>query len=114
MYEAASASGARFDAVLLDLTVIGGMGGADAAKRLKELDASAKLIASSGYSDAPVMSSFREYGFDDVLPKPWKVAQLSDVFRRLLALDPARNTPVHDDLQPGDAPDGVSPRQSEL
>jgi signal transduction histidine kinase/CheY-like chemotaxis protein len=112
LYEAAKASGAGFDAVLLDLTVIGGMGGADAARRLKELDASAKLIASSGYSDAPVMSSFRDYGFDDVLPKPWKVAQLSDVFRRVLVLDPARNTSVDGDLQPGDVPRGLAGRQS--
>ena len=33
------------------------------------------------------MSSFREYGFDDVLPKPWAVAQLSEVFRRVLATE---------------------------
>ena len=35
----------------------------------------------------PVMSSFRDYGFDDVLPKPWTLAQLSEVFRRVLAAD---------------------------
>ena len=84
MYEAARAAGCAFDVVLLDLTVSGGMGGVEAAARLKELDPSAKLIASSGYADTSVMSRFREYGFDEALPKPWVMAQLSEVFRRVL------------------------------
>jgi two-component system cell cycle sensor histidine kinase/response regulator CckA len=87
LFEAATASGRGFDAVILDLTVSGGMGGVEAAQRLKELDASVRLIASSGYSDAPVMARFRDYGFDDVLPKPWTLAQLSEVCRRVLAAD---------------------------
>jgi len=90
LFEAAKASGGGFDAVLLDLTVSGGMGGTETAIRLKELDPSAKLIVSSGYSDAPVMSNFREYGFDDVIPKPWVPSQLSEVLRRVLVADPLR------------------------
>jgi len=82
--EAAKASGRVFDAVLLDLTVSGGMGGVETAARLRELDPAVKLIVSSGYSDAPVMSKFREYGFDDVIPKPWQTAEVSEVFRRVL------------------------------
>jgi signal transduction histidine kinase/CheY-like chemotaxis protein len=92
LYEAAAASGRGFDAVLLDVTVSGGMGGVETARKLKELDPSAKLIASSGYSDGPVMSRFREHGFDDVLPKPWSVVQLSEVFRRVLDADADRTT----------------------
>ena len=34
----------------------------ETAAILKELDTSVKLIVSSGYSDAPAMSKFREYG----------------------------------------------------
>ena len=92
LYEAAHASGRGFDAVLLDVTVTGGMGGVETARRLKELNPSAKLIASSGYSDGPVMSRFREHGFDDVLPKPWAVVQLSEVFQRVLEADAERKT----------------------
>jgi CheY-like chemotaxis protein len=87
LYEAATASERGFDAVILDLTVRSGMGGVETAHRLKELDPSVKLIASSGYSDAPVMAHFRDYGFDYVLPKPWTLAQLSEVFRRVLTPD---------------------------
>ena len=90
LYEAAQKAGRGFDAVLLDLTVSGGMGGVEAASKLREIDPSAILIASSGYSTAPVMSSHRKYGFDDVLPKPWTVAQLSDVLRRMLVAHPER------------------------
>jgi CheY-like chemotaxis protein len=85
LLERALAAGNRFDAALLDLTVIGGMGGMEAAAKLKALDPSLKLIVSSGYSDASVMSDLGKYGFDDVIPKPWTVAQVSEVFRRVLA-----------------------------
>ena len=90
LVEAAKANGAGFDAVLLDLTVSGGMGGLEAAARLKELDPSLKLIVSSGYSGAPVMSNFRKFGFDDVIPKPWTIAEVSKVFRRVLMANPNR------------------------
>jgi len=85
MYEDTKSAGRGFDAVLLDLTVSGGMGGMEAVGRLKELDPSVKLVVSSGYSDATVMSNFRKYGFDDVLPKPWRIAEVSLVLRRVLA-----------------------------
>jgi PAS domain S-box-containing protein len=85
LYEAAKAAGQGYDAVLLDLTVKGGMGGIDAAARLKETDASAKLIVSSGYSESPVLSDFRAYGFDDMLLKPWTPDHVGEVFGRVLA-----------------------------
>jgi CheY-like chemotaxis protein len=90
LWENAKAHGRPFDVALLDLTVSGGMGGAEAAASLRKLDPSLKLIVSSGYSDAPVMSEFRAYGFDAVLPKPWTVAQLSQVVRRVSVTDPDR------------------------
>lgn len=89
--ESARAAGRGFDAVLLDLTVRGGMGGVEAAAKLKEMDPALKLIVSSGYSDAPVISNFREYGFDDVIPKPWAIAQVGEVFRRVLVAEGDRN-----------------------
>ena len=92
IFEEAKANGISFDAVLLDLTVSGGMGGEEAAARLKELDPTLKLIVSSGYSSAPVMSDFRKYGFDDVIPKPWSVAEVSQIFRRVLVTNPNRRS----------------------
>jgi CheY-like chemotaxis protein len=100
LYQIAKSSGRSFDVVLLDLTVASGMGGEETARTLKELDPSAKLIVSSGYSDAPVMSSFRDYGFDDVLPKPWTAAQLDEVVRRVLRDDTARKSSKHQTSNP--------------
>jgi PAS domain S-box-containing protein len=93
LYEEARASGRGFDAVLLDLSVDGGMGGLDAAARLRETDPSAKLIVSSGYSGSPVLSDYRKYGFDDMLAKPWTLAQLGEVFERVLAGQDVRKPP---------------------
>jgi signal transduction histidine kinase/CheY-like chemotaxis protein len=89
LYEEAKLAGRRFDAVLLDLTVSGGMGGIEAAARLKEIDPAVRLIVSSGYADATVMSEYGQYGFDAVLPKPWTAAELNRALRRLLVPQPA-------------------------
>ncbi|MEO8663362.1 MAG: ATP-binding protein [Bryobacteraceae bacterium] len=74
----------HFHAVLLDLTIPGGMGGQEAASQLRAIDPSVKLIVSSGYSEAPVMAEYRKYGFDAVLGKPWASSQLTEVFQRVL------------------------------
>jgi signal transduction histidine kinase/ActR/RegA family two-component response regulator len=90
LYEATEAAGGGFDAALLDLTVTGGMGGLEAAAKLRELNPSLKLIVSSGYSEAPVMSHFANYGFDAVILKPWTVKEISEVLRKVLIADPVR------------------------
>jgi len=91
LYEKSQAAGSGYDAVLLDLTVSGGMGGIEAAARLREIDPSARLIVSSGYSDTSVLSEFRRFGFDASIPKPWTIAQVSEVFRSVVATAPRYN-----------------------
>ena len=87
LFENARREGRGFNAALLDLTVPGGMGGCETAARLREIDPRVPIIVSSGYSDSAVMAEFRSYGFDQVLPKPWTLAQLSEVLKR--ALEPS-------------------------
>jgi two-component system sensor kinase FixL len=82
LYQKAKIAGHRFDLVLVDLTIPGGMGGKEVATRLREVDDSVILIASSGYSNTPIMSEFRKHGFDDVLSKPWSPVHLSEVLGR--------------------------------
>ncbi len=84
LFQKAKATGRGFDAVLLDLTVPGGMGGKETAVRLREIDSSVPLIVSSGYSDDPVMAEFGKHGFVAVLGKPWTVGQLSHVFKQVI------------------------------
>ncbi len=91
LFEEMKARGSGFEAVLLDLTVSGGMGGLEAAAKLKSLDPSIKLIVSSGYSDSPVLSDLGRYGFDDLIPKPWTITQVSEAIQRVLGSDFERN-----------------------
>jgi len=78
-YSSALKSKAKYDAVILDLTIPGGMGGKQTISRLRELDPDIKAIVSSGYSNNPVMSDYKNYGFCGILAKPYTLSQLSKV-----------------------------------
>ena len=78
----------KFDLVILDLTIPGGMGGKDTAASILSLNSTAKIIVSSGYSADPVMANYEEYGFADVLAKPYSIERLQEVIDPLAALDP--------------------------
>lgn len=86
MYRNALAMGNPFQAVLMDLTIPGGMGGKEAIIRLLEIDPSAKGIVSSGYANDPIMASYAEYGFIGVVPKPY---QLDDLITALSQIETA-------------------------
>lgn len=83
-YEAARESRDPFDVVILDLTVPGGMGGKETIQRLREIDPHVKAIVSSGYSQDPVLSDFEKHGFDGVVPKPYKIAGLSEAVHTVM------------------------------
>jgi CheY-like chemotaxis protein len=84
MYKAAEKSEKAYDAVILDLTIPGGMGGKEAIKELLEIDPEVKAIVSSGYSDDQVLSNFREYGFKGMMPKPFESLSLGKVLHEML------------------------------
>jgi PAS domain S-box-containing protein len=81
-FRAAEDSGAGFDVAILDLTVPGGMGGAEAVRHIREIKSDVLVFVTSGYADDAVLARFQEYGFDGVLPKPFAVSDL----RRALAV----------------------------
>ncbi len=85
IYESARDSGRPFDAVILDLTVPGGMGGKTAIRKLLEIDPGIKAIVSSGYSNDPVMADFRSYGFSEIVPKPYRLEELSKALYKVIA-----------------------------
>ncbi|OPY68260.1 MAG: Blue-light-activated protein [Syntrophorhabdus sp. PtaU1.Bin002] len=84
LYRKARESGEPFDAVILDLTVPGGMGGKETIKGLLGLDPKIKAIVSSGYSNDPIMAEFREYGFEGVITKPYKLTELGEILHSVL------------------------------
>ena len=85
LYREAHESGCPFDAVILDLTVPGGMGGKETIKQLTAIDPDVKAIVSSGYSNDPVMSNYDQYGFQAAIKKPYLIQQLSDSLKAVLS-----------------------------
>ena len=87
IYMSALREGRRFDAVILDLTVPGGIGGAQTLANLSKLDPDVKAIASSGYYGDPIMSDYAAHGFKAVLPKPYDIKRLSQVLAMVISPD---------------------------
>lgn len=79
IYKKAIEEGNPFDCVILDLTIPGKMGGEKANKVLKQMDPCLISIVSSGYSNNPVMANYQDYGFTDVVVKPYKMEDLKKV-----------------------------------
>ena len=86
LYKKAFDQGRPFDAVILDLTVPGGMGGRETIKHLNEIDKNVRAIVSSGYSNDPVMANFTNYGFRGAVQKPYLVQEMSQVLRSVIGV----------------------------
>ncbi len=83
-YLAARDSGRPFDAVILDLTVPGGMGGAEAMAQLRAVDPRVCGIVSSGYSGDPVLANHRDFGFAAMIRKPYEARDVAHVLAQVL------------------------------
>ncbi len=83
-YKKAQEAGRPYDAVIMDLTVPGGLGGKEAIRQLHEIDPEAKAIVSSGYANDAVMANFRQYGFDGVVSKPYSIQELGGRLREVM------------------------------
>jgi PAS domain S-box-containing protein len=83
-YTAARDAGAPFAAVIMDLTIPGGMGGKEAINKLREIDPEVKVIVSSGYSTDPIMADYRTYGFSGVVAKPYHAGEVEKTLRDVL------------------------------
>lgn len=86
-YKDMLANGERYYAVILDLTIPGGMGGKDVLTILAALDPKIKAIACSGYADDPVMIHPHTHGFIAAIPKPVGLNELKRVFANLAGSD---------------------------
>ena len=89
-----------FDLVIMDLTVPEGMGGAEATRRLLELDPTARVVVSSGFRQDAVLQDPQAHGFSGVLDKPYRQEDLGAMLREQLGRLP---TAVGDARAPGNA-----------
>jgi PAS domain S-box-containing protein len=81
----AMAEGRKFSAVILDQTIPGGVGGAEALALLREVDPHLPAIATSGYTEADTMARYQDYGFAGVLKKPFRIQDLAKVLHEILS-----------------------------
>lgn len=84
MYRQRFDSDEPFDAVILDLTIKGGMGGERTLQELLKVDPQIKAIVSSGYSNDPVMSNFQDYGFKAAMAKPYEMKDMEEAIEKAL------------------------------
>src|SRR5256714_3697381 len=89
IYERALRKGEHFQAVILDATVRGGMGGVATIERLRSMDPKVNAIICSGYSDEAALSEFLAYGFRGALPKPFTRSELADALQHAFEIKSA-------------------------
>jgi|GEM_PF-6007860 len=56
------------------------------ARQLRRIDPHIKAIVVSGYSSNPVMSEYRQYGFNGVVSKPFRIEDLCAEVQRVMQL----------------------------
>lgn len=94
LYREALICGERFDLVILDLTLPGGMGGKEALKKLIELDPMVIAIVSSGYAMDATMSRYQDFGFRGVIAKPYEASELGRTVHDVIAASRLSYEPV--------------------
>jgi PAS domain S-box-containing protein len=81
---AAAAAGEAPVCAILDLTVPGGAGGKEIIRELRAEFPNMPVLATSGYSDDPVMARPAEHGFSGSLGKPYRQGELAEVLKACL------------------------------
>lgn len=83
LYKDSSQSGRPFQMCIMDLTIPGGLGGKDAAEQILSAFPKATLVVSSGYSNDPIMSHYKKYGFSGAITKPYSISELQEVIHSI-------------------------------
>ena len=76
--------GSRFAAMILDLTIPGGMGGKETIVEIRKRDPDIPVFVSSGYADDAIISRPQEYGFTDSIAKPFTRKALIEILCKYL------------------------------
>ncbi|WP_447971319.1 response regulator [Nitrospira sp. M1] len=82
-YQQAKARQQGYSAVILDLTVPGGLGGKDTLEKLRQIDPDVRAIVASGYCNDPLLSRYSAFGFLGMVAKPFQLGELSEVLHRV-------------------------------
>ncbi len=78
-------AGQAYTAIIMDLTIPGGMGGKEAIVEILALDPAVKAFVSSGYANDPIMVNYKDYGFTGVIAKPFDIAAVQQILNTVLS-----------------------------
>ena len=84
LYLAAVKSGNPFDALIMDLNIKKGMCGEEAISRILKINPEVKAIVSSAEYDRPAMRNYKDFGFKDILSKPYSLDELKTKLHKLI------------------------------
>jgi PAS domain S-box-containing protein len=84
IFDANAQDGTPFSAVILDLTVRGGMGGKETIVEIRKRDPHIPAFVASGYADDAIVSRPREFGFTDSITKPFTRKVLIEILCKYL------------------------------
>ena len=73
-----------YDAVIMDLTIIGGMGGEECFHELRKLDPDVRAIVASGYDHDDTERKFMAMGFCGFLRKPYRVGDVGKMLKTVI------------------------------
>lgn len=74
----------KITALLLDLTIPGGMGGKETINEIRKINDAIPVFVVSGYAEDPVMANPGEFGFIASICKPFKKAELAELLNKHL------------------------------
>ncbi|MHA2168412.1 MAG: response regulator [Candidatus Kariarchaeaceae archaeon] len=77
-------SGSKYEFLVMDLVIPGGMGGKEAIAILRDINPNIVAIVSSGYSTDPILANYRDYGFTAVLNKPYTISEVIDTINSII------------------------------
>ncbi|HCY84207.1 MAG TPA: hypothetical protein DHV36_03635 [Desulfobacteraceae bacterium] len=81
MFEQMTHQGKPPAAVILDLTVPGGMGGRETVARIRDMDKNVPVFVASGYSEDTAVASPETFGFTDSIEKPFLMDTLAGMLK---------------------------------
>jgi len=71
--------GSALSAVILDLTIPGGLGGKEVAAEIRKLNTEIPVFVSSGYADDPILANPADYGITASISKPFTKSELMEM-----------------------------------
>jgi len=85
LFQEAIGNNRPFDAVIVDVHLAAGVSGAEVIEKLFQLDPHARIISTSGYSDDPLIKTYKKFGISGSLPKPFNREQLINVLSEVFS-----------------------------